>query len=86
MIQKLSLPVSVITSFNHKTRTVSPRKIEFEGKDHLITKIGFHHTYREGRTLFHVYSVASETLFFKLVLNTDNQHWTLEEISDGESN
>jgi hypothetical protein len=86
MIQKISLPVSVISSYNHKARTVSPKKVLFEGVEHIIKHMGYHHTFRDGRTLYHVFSVASETLFFKLVVNTDTLFWTLEEISDGESN
>lgn len=83
MIQKLSVPVSVDLSFDCKKRTVCPKEIIWEGETHPVVKIGLHHTYREGRTLYHVFSVASQTLFFRLVLNTDNLFWTLEEISDG---
>jgi hypothetical protein len=86
MIQKLSLPISVTLNYDHKKRTVVPLQVLFEGQPYKIIKIGFHHVYREGRTLYHVFSVASETMFFRLVLNTDDLHWTLEEISDGESN
>jgi hypothetical protein len=42
-----------------------------------------HHTFKSGRILFHVFSVASKSLFFRLVLNTDTLFWRLEEISDG---
>lgn len=86
MIQKISIPVSVILSFDAQKRIVIPKRVRFDGKIYEIIKIGFHHTVRNGRTLFHVFSVASDTLFFRLVLNTDNLHWVLEEISDGESN
>lgn len=86
MIQKLSVPVSVSLNYDHKSRTVFPKKILFDGNLHEVKKIGFHHVYREGKTLFHVFSVASSTLFFRLVLNTEDLHWTLEEISDGETN
>jgi hypothetical protein len=86
MIQKVSLPVSVIASYNHKTRSLTPRKVLFEGREHLIVHVGYHHTFRDGRSLYHVFSVASETLFFKLVFNTETLGWMLEEISDGESN
>lgn len=85
MIEKIHAPVSVITSYNHKTRKVSPKKVEWDGKIHEIIKVGMHHTFRSGRTLMHVFSVVSSTLFFKLVLNTDTLHWTLEEIADGET-
>jgi hypothetical protein len=86
MMQKMSAPVSVVSLFDHKKRVAYPKKVLFEGKEHLIIKTGFHHTFRDGRTLYHVFSVASETLYFRLVLNTDNLFWTVEEISDGESN
>jgi len=83
MIQKLSTPVSVDLSFDAKKRIVSPKEIVWNGESYPVAKVGLHHTFREGRTLYHVFSVASETLFFRLVLNTDNLFWTLEEISDG---
>jgi hypothetical protein len=86
MIQKLSTPVSVILTYDHQKRKVSVFQVWFEGKPYKIEKIGFHHVYREGRTLFHVFSVASQTIFFRLVLNTDDLHWTLEEVADGETN
>lgn len=83
MIQKISTPVSVDLVFDHRQRMVFPKEIIWEGETYPILKIGLHHTYRTGRTLFHVFSVASETLFFRLVLNTETLFWSLEEISDG---
>lgn len=83
MIQKISAPVSVDLFFDHRQRKVSPKEIIWEGKAYPIIKIGLHHTYRAGRILFHVFSVASESLFFRLVLDTETLHWRLEEISDG---
>lgn len=83
MIQKLNVPVSVNFLFDCKKRTVFPKELIWDGKTYPVVKIGLHHTYREGRTLYHVFSVASQTLFFRLVLNTDNLFWTLEEIADG---
>ena len=83
MIQKISEPVSVAMAFDHLKRKVVPRWVVWKGKLHAVEKIGLHHTYREGRVLYHVFSVASKTLFFRLVLNTENLHWKLEEISDG---
>ncbi|OGD95333.1 hypothetical protein A3A48_01915 [Candidatus Curtissbacteria bacterium RIFCSPLOWO2_01_FULL_37_9] len=85
MIQKISAPVSVNLIFDHQTRQAFPKYVSWEGQVYQINKIGLHHTYRTGKTLIHVFSVESSTLFFRLVLNTDTLHWTLEEISDGES-
>lgn len=85
MIERISVPVSVNLMYDHKLRRVYPKSIYWEGKLYQIVKIGLHHTYRRGTNLFHVFSVASENLFFRLVLNTENLFWTLEEISDGET-
>lgn len=84
MIQKMSAPISVALVYNHKTREVKPVKVLWENRSYLIKRIGLHHTVRHGRTLFHIFSVESETLFFKLVLNTDSLMWMIEEIADGE--
>jgi hypothetical protein len=84
MIERISSPVSVTLIYNHKQRKVAPKWVIWEGKQYLVIRIGLHHTYKAGTILFHVFSVESESLFFRLVLNTTNLHWTLEEISDGE--
>lgn len=86
MIQKLDLPVSVLLSFDHKKRISVPKKLLFEGREHLISKVGLHHTFRDGRVLYHVFSVANDTMFFRLVLNTETLGWTLTEVADEETN
>ena len=83
MIQKIKAPITVITIFNHQKRQVTPVLVKWDGKTYKIKNVGFQHTFRQGRTLYHVFSVTSEDLFFKIVLNTDNLHWELEELSDG---
>lgn len=86
MIQKISVPVSVAVIFDHKLRMARPVTLLWEGKTYKILKIGLHHSFRVGRTLLHVFSVATSTLFFKLVFNTETLFWTLEEIADGDPN
>lgn len=83
MIQKVSTPISVSLAFDSTKRKVFPKWVVWNGRLYPVKKVGLHHTYREGRTLYHVFSVATKALFFRLVLNTDNLHWKLEEISDG---
>lgn len=83
MIEKISAPVSVSLVFEHTKRRASPKWVVWDGRLHAVKKVGLHHTYKQGRTLFHVFSVASKTLFFRLVLNTETLGWRLEEISDG---
>ncbi|MDP3955610.1 MAG: hypothetical protein Q8Q15_04600 [bacterium] len=86
MHEIIDIPVSVNLVFDHKTRKVFPRHVLWEGKIYQITKVGLHHLFRTGKTLYHVFSVESPALSFRLVLDTDTLHWRLEEISDGESN
>jgi len=83
MIEKISAPVSVALTFDHKARKVYPKWVVWNGRLYPVLKIGLHHTYREGRNLYHVFSVVSKTLFFRLVLDTETLYWRLEEISDG---
>jgi len=86
MIQSLSAPISVDIHYDHHSRTFRPIQVTWEGRDYPILKLGLHHTYRAGRTLHHVFSVSSQTLFFRLSLNTDTLNWTLEELADTETN
>ena len=76
------MPVSVVFGFNAQTRHITPVTVSWGSRDYAITKVGLHHTYRDGRTLFHVFSAVSATVFFRLVLNTDNLFWRLTEVSD----
>ncbi|MGD8744481.1 MAG: hypothetical protein PVJ52_02715 [Candidatus Woesebacteria bacterium] len=83
MIEKIDVPVSVSFTFDSSTRKVRPKALVWNNKLYAVKKVGFHHTFRRGRTLFHVFSVASKSMFFRIVLNTENLHWRLEQISDG---
>ena len=84
MIQRIKAPVLVRSIFDPKSRKAYPELVIWDGRTYKIERIGLHHTYRVGRTLFHVFSVESPSLFFRLVLDTDTLAWSVEEISDGE--
>lgn len=86
MIQKLSLHVSVQTVYDCERGVVSPRQIIWRGSSLRIAQVGLHHSFREGRVLFHVFSVTAQGLAFRLKLDTESLFWTLEEISDGLAN
>lgn len=60
----------------------APKYVVWKGRNYTIDKIGLHHSYHEGRTLYHIFSVTAFTIFMRLKLNTDNLLWRLEEISD----
>ena len=90
MIQKIKAPISVITAFNHKNILSVPVIINWDGKTYKVKKVGFHHKYKIGNTLYHSYSVTCssknhKSTFFKIILNTASLSWELEEISDGEA-
>ena len=75
--------VAVITVFDPEKGVVIPAKIKWGRRIHSIDKVGYHHTVRCGRKLMHIFSVANDSLAFRLSLDTENLHWTLEEVSDG---
>ncbi len=83
MIQKIQEPISVAFISDFKRHKIYPKAVFWANKVQPITQVGFHHTYKLGQTLYHVFSVASKTTFFRLKLNTENLLWTLEEVSDG---
>lgn len=76
MIQKISEPVDVVFR-------KAPLALRWSGRTYSVEKIGLRHTYRDGITRHHVFSVVGGNLFFRLNLNTDTLGWTLEEVSDG---
>jgi hypothetical protein len=80
MSQALNEPISVITIYNSDKQTVMPYKVKWHGRDYKITKLGYHHKVRVGRTLIHIFSICTETTAFKLQLDTDTLHWIVEEI------
>jgi len=60
----------------------NPKYVIWKGRNYTIAKIGLHHHFREGSTLYHIFSVVTDTLFLRLKLNTDNLLWRLEETDD----
>ena len=85
MRETLREKVSVSLVFDSRTNRVIPTHLRRQGRLHTITQVGFHHTYRTGHTLIHVFSVTDGTMFFRLELNTETLHWCLSEVSDGYS-
>ena len=83
MHETINEEVSVIALYDRKNRATKPLRVKWQGKVYEITKIGYHHPYRDGRVKMHVYNVATETLAMRLELNTETLHWVLKEVSDG---
>ena len=74
--------VTVISIYDCERGSVMPVKLKWRGHIYRINKLGFHHKVRQGRTLLHVFSVANESMFFKLILDTDTLSWSLQETYD----
>lgn len=85
MITPINEPVSVKLVYSSLKQTVYPEKIYWRNKVYLITKVGLHHVYKEGETLKHIFTVVSKETAFRLSLDTQTLHWTLEEIYDDAS-
>ncbi len=60
----------------------TPKWVKWKNRVYKIDKIGLHHTFREGKILYHVFSVTAKSLFLRLKLNTENLSWRLEEVDD----
>ena len=86
MIQTINAPISVTLIYDHKNNQVKPSILLWEGREFKVSKIGYHHTYRQGRALVHVFSVATSNMFFRLVLNSETLSWRVEQIADAEAN
>lgn len=62
----------------------APKYVIWKGRNYTIIKIGLHHAFRKGRTLYHIFSVIANTVYMRLNFNTDNLQWKLEEINDSD--
>lgn len=60
-----------------------PRWINWNNKTYKVERLGFHHTYREGKTLYHIFSITTKTLFMRLIFDTETLNWRLTDVEDG---
>ncbi len=88
MKQKINEEVSVVMYYSAKQRHVQPHLIHWQNKDYKVGKIGYCHSYMEGRDRQHIFELvdSDNTLWFRLRLDSSNLHWTLEAIHDGNPN
>jgi hypothetical protein len=83
MNQKIGEPVTVNLVWDHRRRKTIAQQVMWGNREYRVLKVGLHHAYRTGKALYHVFSVAAEGVFFRLVLDTETLAWTLEEIVMG---
>jgi hypothetical protein len=74
----LNEPISVTMMYNHHQHKTVPLELIWRNRHYPITQIGLHHTYKEGDTLKHVFSVVSKDNFFEMSFDTNDLTWRLQ--------
>lgn len=85
MSEAVNEAASVISIFNAQTKQFFPWRLKWQDRIYTTREIGYHHTHQSGSTLYHIYSIVTDSLFVRLSLNTSDLIWTIEEIQDKES-
>lgn len=80
MAETINESVSVNLLSNNLQGTATPSSLFWRGRRYQITKVGLRYTTREGRTLFHIFSVTDGASFFKLRFDTETLGWKLMEV------
>jgi hypothetical protein len=83
MGEKINEKVSIITIFNRSSGKVMPYKMQWQGRDYIMTKLAYHHKARIGRLIVHIFHVSDGKNDYRLNLNTETLQWTLEEVVYG---
>lgn len=85
MKQKINEEVSVVSYYSAKQKLFQPHLIHWDNKDFAVGKIGYRHSYMEGRERQHIFELVDkqESLWFRLRLDSGNMHWILEAVHDG---
>ena len=85
MKEKINEEISVVMYYSAKQRVALPHLINWQNRDYKVGKIGYQHKIYDGKTMHHIFELVDKdnTLWFRINLNTNNLHWVLEAISDG---
>ncbi|KKS95454.1 MAG: seg [Microgenomates group bacterium GW2011_GWC1_43_13] len=76
----------MVVAVNEKVKvgmSDAPKWVQWKLCIYKIQEVGFHYTLREGRILYHLFSVNTETLYMKLSFNTETLGWRLLEVENG---
>ena len=75
--------VSVLTRYDRERGVVEPVRVKWQGRVRNITKTGYYHKVRVGRTIQHVFHVSDGSLDYRLRCDSETLMWHLEEVADG---
>ncbi len=77
MYEIINDKVGVIAVFSQELKQTRPLKLRWQGREYLITEIGYYHKTKQKGDTIHVFSCTDGTSFFELCLNGDQLIWTL---------
>lgn len=85
MTEKIDEEVSVVMYYSADKKYACPHIISWNNRQYDVGKIGYHHKIKEGAVIHHIFELVdkTESLWFRLDFNSDNLHWRLEAVSDG---
>jgi hypothetical protein len=85
MRETINEEVSIVMYYSARRRLALPHVISWRNRDYRVGKIGYHHTIRDGQTLRHIFELVDneESMWFRVSLDTQNLHWTLIAVHDG---
>lgn len=83
MLLKLQENIDVVLLCKHQGNIIMPYKIRWRNREYIIKKLGYRYREKVGKTFFHIFHVTDDSLAFRLRLDPNNLHWTIEEVSDG---
>jgi len=88
MREKINEEVSVVMYYSASKRLFLPHLVSWHGRDYMVGRVGYHHKVYEGKVAHHIFEVVDkdESMWFRLNFDTDNLHWLLEVVSDGNAN
>ncbi len=81
MAETINESVSVNFLSNHMKGSAYPWVIFWRGRRYTVINVGLHHTVRDGRKLYHLYSVTDGATCFHLQFDTETLLWKLLEVS-----
>ena len=81
MREGLHEPVSVLSIYSKQHSIFKPAILTWDGVDYRLGKVDFYHKTKKGATILHHFSMSDKdaTIYVKLVFDSSNLHWTLEE-------
>ena len=85
MYEVIDEKIDVVAIFGKGFHDVTPFKIRWNKREHVITKVGYKHKRREGRKIIHIFSCTDGSTFFELRFDANDLQWILGRVWDNEA-